>query len=71
MNEPEYFYDEAAQTILVGGDPRRCSRCGRGPEPTAVIDNSANQFRAICLCVRCLSELSETVAKAFPRAPAK
>jgi hypothetical protein len=67
MSEPHYFYDEAAQTIVVGDNPCRCSRCGRGPEPVAVVDNSGNQFRAINLCVRCLSELAEAVAKSFPR----
>lgn len=67
MNEPEFFYDAAARTILVGNDPRTCDRCGRGPEPTAVIDNSGNQFAALSLCVHCLSELAEVVAKAFPR----
>jgi hypothetical protein len=68
MSEPEYFYDTAGQSIIVGDDPRRCSRCDRGPEPTAVIDNSANQFAALCLCVRCLSELANAVTKTFPRA---
>lgn len=68
MSQPEFFYDRAAQTILVGDDPRVCGRCGRGPEPTAVIDNSGNQFAAICLCVHCLSALAEAVAEAFPRA---
>ena len=67
MSEPTHFYDTAAQTIIIGDDPRKCSRCGRGPEPTATIDNSGNQFRAIDLCVRCLSELAEAIAKNFPR----
>jgi hypothetical protein len=67
VSEPEFFYDATSQTILVGDDPRLCSRCGRGPEPTAIIDNSGNQFAALSLCVRCLSELAEAVAKAFPR----
>lgn len=71
MSEPSYFYDTMAQSVIVGDVPRRCSRCGRGPEPTAVIDNSGNQFRAICLCVHCLSDLAEAVAKHFPRAPHK
>ena len=71
MSEPTFFYDARAQTIMVGDDPRRCDRCGRGPEPTASIDNSGNQFAAILLCVRCLSELAEAVAKSFPRAQAK
>jgi hypothetical protein len=69
MSDPEYFYDQAAQSIIVGDDPRECSRCGRAPEPVAVIDNSGNQFRALSLCVRCLSELAEAVAKRFPRVP--
>ena len=47
MSEPEYFYDASAQSIIVGDDPRKCSRCGRGPEPTAVIDNSRKQFRTL------------------------
>jgi hypothetical protein len=33
VSEPTFFYDTAAQTIIVGDDPRKCSRCGRGPEP--------------------------------------
>jgi hypothetical protein len=69
VSEPTFFYDAAAQTITVGDDPRKCVRCGRGPEPTASIDNSGNQFAAISLCVRCLSELAEAVAKNFPRTP--
>jgi hypothetical protein len=68
MGEPEFFYDRAAQTILIGDDPRVCLRCDRGPEPTAIIDNSGNQFAAISLCVHCVSELAEALAKAFPRA---
>lgn len=69
MTESPFFYDSRAQTIIVGDDPRKCDRCRRGPEPTAIIDNSGNQFAAICLCVRCLSELAEAVARSFPRAP--
>lgn len=68
MSEPTFFYDAAGQTIIVGDEPRKCSRCRRGPEPTANIDNSGNQFAAICLCVQCLSQLSEAVTKNFPKA---
>jgi hypothetical protein len=73
MNEPTptYLFDAKTQNIIVGDDPRKCVRCGRGPEPTANIDNSGNQFAAIALCVRCLSELAEAVARNFPRAPKK
>jgi hypothetical protein len=71
MSEPTFFYDAASQTIIVGDDPRKCSRCSRGPEPTAIIDNSGNQFAGLCLCVHCLSELAEAVAKAFPKARAR
>ncbi|HKU17568.1 MAG TPA: hypothetical protein VJQ52_24450 [Steroidobacteraceae bacterium] len=67
MSEPTFFFYTRGQTIVVGDDPRKCSRCGKGPEPTAIIDNSGNQFRAIDLCVRCLSELAEAVTKTFPR----
>lgn len=67
MSDPEYFYDASAQSIIVGDDPRTCSRCGRGPEPVAVADNSGNQFAAIALGIRCVSELAETVAKNFRR----
>jgi hypothetical protein len=67
MSDPEYFFDVSAQSIIVGDDPRVCGRCGRGPEPVAIIDNSGNQFAAIPLCVHCLSRLAEAVAKTFPR----
>lgn len=57
MSEPEYFYDASAQSIIVGDDPRKCSRCGRGPEPTAVIDNSRKQFRTL------MKEVAEAEAR--------
>ncbi len=71
MSEATLSYDAAGQTIIVGDEPRKCVRCGRGPEPTAIIDNSGNQFAAICLCVQCLSQLAEAVAKNFTRMPTK
>lgn len=67
MSEPRFFFDARGQSIVVGDDPRKCSRCGRGPEPVAVIDNSASQFAAIALCVQCLSELVTAVTKNFTR----
>lgn len=71
MSEPTFFHDAAGQTIVLGDEPRKCVRCGRGPEPTAIIDNSGNQFAAISLCVQCLSALASAVAKNFPSTPKK
>jgi hypothetical protein len=51
MSELVFFHDATGPDDCRGDDPRRCDRCGRGPEPTANIDNSGNQFTTIsCAC---------------------
>lgn len=61
MSRP-WFVNSQGADVEIEGDGG-CDRCGLEHCAVVMLDNSAAEYRCICLCGKCLRELAEEIDK--------